>query len=52
MKEKMIRRKIYSTKKREEKIIITIASDTVIASSLRKGVYDPWAFYLHAALLH
>ncbi len=25
--------------------------DTVIASSLRKGVYDLWAFYLHAALL-
>ncbi len=25
--------------------------DTVIASSMRKGVYDPWAFYLHAALL-
>eukprot|EP00850_Spirogloea_muscicola_P024298 SM000594S19563 [mRNA] locus=s594:1515:2210:- [translate_table: standard] len=22
-----------------------------MTSSLRKGVYDPWAFYLHAALL-
>ncbi|KAL2542829.1 hypothetical protein Adt_03807 [Abeliophyllum distichum] len=26
--------------------------DTVIASSLGKEVHDPWAFYLHAALLH
>ncbi|MFQ6654650.1 hypothetical protein Gotur_025551, partial [Gossypium turneri] len=25
--------------------------DTVIASSLRKEVHDPWAFYLHVALL-
>ncbi|GJW81887.1 hypothetical protein Tco_0145862 [Tanacetum coccineum] len=25
--------------------------DTVIASSSGKEVYDPWAFYLHAALL-
>ncbi|GJT30929.1 hypothetical protein Tco_0911204 [Tanacetum coccineum] len=25
--------------------------DTVIASSPGKEVYDPWAFYLHAALL-
>ncbi|GAB2294805.1 hypothetical protein Dimus_028999 [Dionaea muscipula] len=24
--------------------------DTVILSSLGKEVYDPWAFYLHAAL--
>ncbi|KAH0453079.1 hypothetical protein IEQ34_017403 [Dendrobium chrysotoxum] len=27
------------------------SSDTVIASSPRKEVHDPWAFYLHAALL-
>ncbi|KAJ1681015.1 hypothetical protein LUZ63_023754, partial [Rhynchospora breviuscula] len=27
------------------------SSDTVIASSPRKEVYDPWAFFLHAALL-
>ncbi|KAG6508954.1 hypothetical protein ZIOFF_034336 [Zingiber officinale] len=27
-------------------------SNTVIASSLRKEVHDPWAFYLHTALLH
>ena len=27
------------------------SSDTVTASSPRKGVYDPWAFCLHAALL-
>ena len=27
------------------------SSDTVRASSLRKGVYDPQAFILHAALL-
>ncbi|KAL8229813.1 hypothetical protein R6Q57_014714 [Mikania cordata] len=26
--------------------------DTIIASSLGKEVHDPWAFYLHAALLH
>ncbi|GJW92999.1 reverse transcriptase domain-containing protein [Tanacetum coccineum] len=26
--------------------------DTVIASSLGKEVYDPWAFYLHTTLLH
>ncbi|KAF3637900.1 30S ribosomal protein S12, chloroplastic [Capsicum annuum] len=26
--------------------------DTVIASSLGKEVHDPWAFYLHMALLH
>ncbi|KAG9438479.1 hypothetical protein H6P81_021572 [Aristolochia fimbriata] len=26
------------------------SSDTVIASSPRKEVHDPWAFYLHAAL--
>ncbi len=27
------------------------SSNIVIASSLRKGVYDSWAFYLHAVLL-
>ena len=27
------------------------SSDTVRTSSLRKGVYDPQAFFLHAALL-
>ena len=27
------------------------SSDTVKISSLRKGVYDPWAVILHAALL-
>ncbi|CAN6476774.1 unnamed protein product [Victoria cruziana] len=27
------------------------SSDTVIASSLGKEVHDPWAFYLHAALI-
>ena len=27
------------------------SSDTVRTSSLRKGVYNPWAFILHAALL-
>ncbi|GKG41860.1 hypothetical protein Tco_0473611, partial [Tanacetum coccineum] len=27
------------------------SSDTVIASSPEKEVYDPWAFYFHAALL-
>ncbi|KAG6479340.1 hypothetical protein ZIOFF_062803 [Zingiber officinale] len=27
------------------------SSDTVIASSPRKEVHDPWAFYLHATLL-
>ena len=27
------------------------SSDTVIVSSLTKGVYNPWAFILHAALL-
>ena len=27
------------------------SSDTVIVSSPRKEVHDPWAFYLHAALL-
>ena len=27
-------------------------SNTAVASSLRRGVYDPWAFYLYAALLY
>ncbi|KAG6527901.1 hypothetical protein ZIOFF_010035 [Zingiber officinale] len=27
------------------------SSDTIIASSSRKEVHDPWAFYLHAAML-
>uniref|UniRef100_M1E0K0 Unknow protein n=1 Tax=Solanum tuberosum TaxID=4113 RepID=M1E0K0_SOLTU len=26
--------------------------DTIIASSQEKEVHDPWAFYLHATLLH
>ncbi|KAG8495950.1 hypothetical protein CXB51_007514 [Gossypium anomalum] len=26
--------------------------DTIIASSPEKEVHNPWAFYLHAALLH
>jgi hypothetical protein len=28
------------------------SANIVITSSLRKGVYDPWAFYLHDALIH
>ena len=28
------------------------SSDTVRSSSLRKGVYDPRTFFLHAVLLH
>ncbi|MCD7447741.1 hypothetical protein HAX54_033531 [Datura stramonium] len=33
-------------------LVDTYSTDTVIASSLGKEVHDPWAFYLHAALLH
>ncbi|KAF3664400.1 hypothetical protein FXO37_11517 [Capsicum annuum] len=33
------------------KLADAYSPDTVIASSLGKEVHDPWAFYLHAALL-
>ncbi|KAK8947272.1 hypothetical protein KSP39_PZI006810 [Platanthera zijinensis] len=32
-------------------LVDAYSSDTVIASSPRNEVHDPWAFYLHAALL-
>eukprot|EP01018_Ginkgo_biloba_P001280 Gb_23097 [translate_table: standard] len=32
-------------------LVDAYSSDTVITSSLRKEVHDPWAFHLHAALL-